>query len=111
MTRKFFFFPLLLLALAAVCPSCDDDETYADMRKREDKQIKAFLNKGTQVKDDDSDNLLLDVPAPIKVITENEFYSNDSTTDVPQAATTLRPSSKWSCWPGRRRRCEAKVAK
>ena len=82
MTRKFFFFPLLLLALAAVCPSCDDDETYADMRKREDKQIKAFLNKGTQVKDDDSDNLLLDVPAPIKVITENEFYSNDSTTDV-----------------------------
>ena len=41
MKSKLFLPFMLLMALAAVCPSCDDDETYADMRKREDRQIKA----------------------------------------------------------------------
>ena len=82
MKSKLFFPFLLLAALAAVCPSCDDDETYADMRKREDRQIKAFLSSGVQVKDNDSGEYLLDIPGNIKVISESEFYRNDSTTDV-----------------------------
>lgn len=82
MKSKLFFPFLLLVALAAVCPSCDDDETYADMRKREDRQIKAFLSSGVQVKDNDSGEYLLDIPGNIKVISESEFYRNDSTTDV-----------------------------
>lgn len=74
---------LLIFALfAPFVVSCDDGETYADKREREDKQIKAFLSSGAQVKDDESGVYLLDVPGDIKVLTESEFAANDSTTDV-----------------------------
>lgn len=80
--RSVLLTTLALLTLATTFTACNDDETYADKRKREDKQIKAFLVKGAQVKDPDSDVYLLDVPGNIKVISESQFYAQDSTTNV-----------------------------
>lgn len=74
--------PLLLAALAICLQSCDDDETYADKRKRENKQIQAFLKSGAEVKETDTGEYLLYVPGNIKVISEEQFYANDSTTNV-----------------------------
>lgn len=63
--------------------SCNDDDTYADRRDREQKQITSFLQKGVKVYSDEADStVLLDVPGDIKVISTEEFYRNDSTTDV-----------------------------
>lgn len=72
----------MLAALCTVLQACDDDETYADKRKREEKQIKAFLTSGVQVKDTDSGEYLLNIPGNIQVISEDEFNRKDSTTDV-----------------------------
>ena len=75
----------LLFALSALLiftTSCNDDETYADLRKRENKQIDSFLNTGTQVESDEKGEYILDIPGNIKVISENEFHANDSVTDV-----------------------------
>lgn len=82
MKSRLFLLPLLLIALSAIFQSCEDDETYADKRKRENKQINAFLKNGAQVKNEDSEDYLLNIPGNIKVISENEFYANDSTTSV-----------------------------
>lgn len=76
--------PLLLAAL--ICfpffAACDDDDTYADRRKKENQQIQGFLVTGAQVMDDDAGEYILNIPGNIKVISEQEFYANDSTTDV-----------------------------
>ena len=45
--------------------SCDDSETYADLKKKERRQIQSFIEKHN-----------------INVITESEFFDQDSTTDV-----------------------------
>lgn len=83
MKRKLYIFSLLLVAVAAFLQSCNDDETYADKRKRENKQINAFLKSGVQVKSEDADNEdLLNIPGDIKVISEDQFNRNDNTTDT-----------------------------
>lgn len=65
---------LLMFALASVFQSCNDDETYADKRKRENKQIAGFIQTGAQVKSaDDEDEYLLNIPGNIKVISESDF--------------------------------------
>lgn len=78
-TTLFLFITSLVMVSVT---SCDDEETYAEMRERERDQIQAFLQKGRVVKDYDSGEILLDVPGNIKVISESEFFENDSTTDV-----------------------------
>ena len=83
MTKNAPILILLCMIITAGCfCACDDDDTYADRVKRERRQIGAFLRKGVQVKSSDSDTYILDIPGDIKVISENEFYANDSTTDV-----------------------------
>lgn len=62
--------------------SCDDEDTYADMRERERDQIQAFLKHGTTVLNYESGDTILHVPANIRVISESEFFNNDSTTNV-----------------------------
>ena len=58
---------LLLLALVGIVlfTACNNDETYADQKKKERSAINSYLAN-----------------EKIKVITEDEFYANDSTTDV-----------------------------
>lgn len=82
MKSKLLLLPLLILAFTSVFQSCDDDETYADKRKREEKQIQAFLSSGVEIKIYDQSETFLSVPGNIKVISEAEFFANDSTTDV-----------------------------
>lgn len=61
--------------------SCNDDVTYADMIESQNKAIDSFIEKGCCVYLEDSVTPLLKVD-PIKVISEETFYANDSTTDV-----------------------------
>ena len=62
-------------------PSCNEEDTYADMKERETDQINAFLRNGCTVLDEEFGDTLLHV-APINVISEDQFYANDSTTDI-----------------------------
>lgn len=62
--------------------ACSEDDTYAERRERERDQINAFLKNGVKVEDAESEGYLLEVAPNIKVISESQFYANDSTTDV-----------------------------
>lgn len=69
-----------VVALCAAFAACDDDMTYADMLKAENKAIDAFIKKGCKATADNGSSVLLDIK-PINVISEAEFLK-DSTTDV-----------------------------
>ena len=79
-------YPHIALLLILICcvssfVACKDDVTYAEMRKSEIKSVKSFIKKGCHVTAEDGKTVLLHVD-PIKEISEEEFYANDSTTDV-----------------------------
>ena len=59
----------MFATLASSLISCDDDETYADMKEKEKRAINDFIK----------DN---DLCGSIKVISEQQFLANDSTTDT-----------------------------
>lgn len=63
--KKLIKWVLPLLVLGIGFQACDDSETYADLKKKERKNIQAFIKE-----------------RGIKVITESEFYAQDSTTNV-----------------------------
>ena len=44
--KKYLFSLLALCLTMPMVVACDDDDTYADMLKRERKQISAFLSSG-----------------------------------------------------------------
>ncbi len=63
--RKILTILITALAMSAMFVSCSDDETYADQLKRESAAISSYIaNKN------------------INVITERQFYENDTTTDT-----------------------------
>ncbi len=73
----------MLLAFAVFgVYACSDDDSYADRVKRERNQISSFIASGVKAYSSDSSRLMLDIPGNIRVISESEFYANDSTTDV-----------------------------
>ena len=78
--------------LPTLC-SCEDEDTYAEMRKKESAQITNFLNNGTKVVDEESGDVTLEVKAPIKVITESTFFANDTTTNVEENEYVLLAGS------------------
>lgn len=84
--RTLFAKSVLLVSIVALTlgmfVSCDDDVTYADLLKRQNKQIAAFLQKGCNVIDPESGESLLYVAPDIKVISEAQFEAQDSTTNV-----------------------------
>lgn len=63
--KKIIDLYLFLLAAGLCFASCDDSETYADLKKKEKGMIQSFIEEHN-----------------IKVITESEFVAQDSTTDV-----------------------------
>lgn len=63
--KKLTLFFLFLLALGLSFQACDDTKTYAEMLEDEKKAIDDFIRKNN-----------------IKVITQTEFYAQDSTTNV-----------------------------
>lgn len=84
-TTKIYNSLASILMLSIVSPifcACEDEDTYAEMRKTEGAQISNFLNYGTKVVDKETGDITLEVKAPIKVISETEFYANDTTTNV-----------------------------
>ena len=62
--------------------SCNKEETYAERRERENAQINSFLSRGVNVVDKEYQRALLNVPGNIKVISEEQFFAQDTTTDV-----------------------------
>lgn len=72
--------------------SCDDDDTYAERKEQERKAISSFLKNGTCVLGLDSKDTVLSVK-PITVISEEQFYEQDSTTDVSRNEYVLLKSS------------------
>lgn len=93
--KKNTFTSLLLIfaVLFAITTSCNDDETYADLRDRENKQIDSFLKTGAKIESEEKGEFLLDIPGNIKVISESQFHANDSTTDVSQNEYVLFKST------------------
>lgn len=69
--KKIVYLLLAFFALSATfaVQSCNKGETYADMKKKEKKAIQEFL----------ADN---DFVGKITVITESQFYANDTITDT-----------------------------
>jgi hypothetical protein len=67
--RLFLLILLGLSGFAMLLQSCDDGETYAEMKEKERNAINRFIK----------DN---NVVGPIKVISESQFYAQDSLTDV-----------------------------
>ena len=72
-----------LLILAVGFTACDDDETYADQKKRERKAVQSLLRRDPLVLVNGAGDTLLNTPK-IKVISEEQFERQDSTTDVSQ---------------------------
>ena len=60
---------------------CDDDETYAELRESENKAIASFVKKGCSVMAEDDGTEILHVD-PITEISEEQFYAQDSMTNV-----------------------------
>ncbi|MBR1889051.1 MAG: DUF4827 domain-containing protein [Alloprevotella sp.] len=82
MLTKFAKYILLTLAASFLFTACNDDISYAELRKREKRQIESFLQNGVRIHDDIADKDILNVPGPIKVISEETFKANDSVTNV-----------------------------
>jgi len=61
--------------------SCNDEDSYAEDRKRERKQIQSFLQRGALCTDPELGDTVFQVKAPINVISEEEFLT-DTITDV-----------------------------
>lgn len=95
-TTKIYNSLASILMLGIVSPifcACEDEDTYAEMRKTEGAQISNFLNYGTKVVDKETGDITLEVKAPIKVISETEFYANDTTTNVAENEYVLLSGS------------------
>lgn len=65
--KKLTLFFLALLACGLAFQACDNTKTYAEMLEEEKDAIKAFIRDSS-----------------ITVISQTEFYRNDSTTDSPR---------------------------
>lgn len=82
MKIRFYFTILLTTVFSVSTTSCEDEDSYAELRKTELAQINNFLQFGTRVVDKETGDVTLEVKAPINVISEEQFYANDSTTNV-----------------------------
>lgn len=85
-------FLLFLFAVGLFC-SCDDEETYADRREKENQQIQNFLNTGVSLTDTNSDTYSINVPGGINVISESDFAAKGYTTDASRNEYVLFNSS------------------
>ncbi|MDR0893939.1 MAG: DUF4827 domain-containing protein [Prevotellaceae bacterium] len=65
--KKFSLFLLLLMVMGSVFLACDKTKTYAEKLEDEEKAIDAYIKDNN-----------------ITVISQSEFYANDSVTDIAQ---------------------------
>lgn len=92
MTNKLLTLLVMVSLSLGFLTSCDDDDTYAEQKERETNSINSFLSRGCCVTELDSGDTILYVP-PIKVISEETFYAQDSTTDVSKNEYVLLSST------------------
>ena len=69
------------MAVALMLTSCKDDETYAEQKEKERKAVAHFLARNPLVLQNSQGDELLRTKK-IKVISEQAFYAQDSTTNV-----------------------------
>lgn len=69
MKQLIYIIGIFALISTSLLSGCDDEDTYADMKDKEKEAIARFIK----------DN---EFCGPIKVISEEEFYANDSLTDT-----------------------------
>lgn len=86
-------FLLFVFAAVGLFCSCDDEETYADRREKENQQIQNFLNTGVSLTDSNSDTYSINVPGGINVISESDFAAKGYTTDASRNEYVLFNSS------------------
>ncbi len=92
MNRKLYIFLFTIVALVGCFSSCKDDATYADQLKAEKKAINSFIKNGVVKYAEDGKTEMLRVD-PINAISEEQFFAQDSTTDVSKNEYVLFASS------------------
>jgi hypothetical protein len=70
-----------LCLLCLLCVSCKDDESYAELKKKERKVVKAFLERNPVVLFGANNDTLLNMPKIVEIDQET-FEAQDSMTDV-----------------------------
>ena len=71
---------LCILAAAVICGACSKNETYAQQKEKERKAINSFLDRDIAILDNEGDTVVH--VGRINTISEQQFYEQDSTTDV-----------------------------
>ncbi len=79
MKKVFYTFLGLMVAVAGFV-SCSDDQTYAQQKDKERKAVDAFLKRDVTIVGPSGDTICN--VGVIKVITEQEFQAQDSTTNL-----------------------------
>ena len=78
--KKYIPFILFLLSYGVCLTSCDDEETYAEQKEKEYNLIQKFLKRDVVIYDSEGDTLCH--VGRVNVISEDQFYAQDSTTNV-----------------------------
>jgi len=89
--KKFFYTFLSLTIAFSGFVSCSNDQTYAEQKDKERNAIDAFLKRDVTVVGPSGDTVCN--VGVIKVITEEEFLAQDSTTNVEENEYVLFASS------------------
>ena len=79
--RKYILSLCGLCLLCVLCVSCKDDESYAELKKKERKVVKAFLERDPVVLIGANNDTLLNMPKIVEIDQET-FEAQDSVTDV-----------------------------
>ena len=78
--KKYIPFLLCMFILAVSLASCDDEETYAEQKEKEYNVIQAFLKRDVVIYDSEQDTLCH--IGKVNAISEEQFYAQDTTTNV-----------------------------
>ena len=78
--KKYLYICLAILFGGMWLISCSDDETYAEKKEKERKAINSFLERDICILGDEGDTICN--VGKIKVITEQQFYAQDSLTNL-----------------------------
>lgn len=90
--RKICYLLCGVVLASIVLASCKDDETYAEQKEKERRAISMFMSRNPfLIRNAAGDTLLC--TKGVKVISESEFYAQDSTTNVDENEYVLFSNS------------------
>lgn len=79
--KKFLSILILFVSVGSLFTACKDEETYAEQKEKERKVIVAFVERDPIILKDREGKELLNIPK-MNVISEEQFYAQDSMTNV-----------------------------